>query len=201
MLKIKKNGQYITNIYSQSLNYLLSSSGTRYQTSLSNTSCKLWQFLFIYLNILYSKHPDSVISLISETYQLDEMTQKLIDLRLSVISAIQSLSDSRHPLYQPIWLNNIKYHSENWFFQNISSLDDLSSQIVLPNISIFPMVIGLNNLMEGGILHYFTLVVLEEKWYLNSAYGSDLVRSPQYTQLLDINRFNDFLSELSKKKK
>lgn len=197
--KIKNNGEYITNIYSQSLNYLLSSSSTRYQTTLSNTSCKLWQFLLIYLNILYSKNPDSVISLISDTYQLDEKSKKIIELRSSVTSDIQDLSHSDHPLYQPIWLNNIKYNSDNWSFQEISSLDDLSSQMDLPNISIFPMVIGLNNIMEGGILHYFTLVLLEKTWYLNSAYGSDLVKSPQYTQLLDINRFDDFLSELSSK--
>jgi hypothetical protein len=48
----------------------------------------------------------------------------------------------------------------------------------------------------GSILHFFTIIRVKDKYYLNSSYGSDYVCVPQYTQLLVLEEFNNFCIDL-----
>ena len=50
-----------------------------------------------------------------------------------------------------------------------------------------------------SIIHYFTIFKLNEKYYLNSSYGSNNVCVPQYTTRLNKSEFNNFCRALPKK--
>jgi hypothetical protein len=50
----------------------------------------------------------------------------------------------------------------------------------------------------GSIIHYFTIIKTgDEKYYLNSSYGSNNVRVPQYTTPLVVDEFINFVAALN----
>jgi hypothetical protein len=80
---------------------------------------------------------------------------------------------------------------------NINNLPLLDAEYIFNDSHIFSLCIYPEIQQKRTIGHYFTLIVKNDKYYINSSYGSEYVCIPQYTTEINAYEFNKFCISIS----
>jgi hypothetical protein len=158
-------------------------------------SCRGWQFVLCIIDQFQRRGFDmyGIIDAINgETiYDDGPMKEKYDTLVGQMSEMVNNISKDIHPeLY-------------NYVSRNDSSIvEEYNPEEMELSLGNNYMCVYVNNLNEfgnriGNVLHFFTIVKQENdqfeyNYYLNSAYGSNWVRAPQYTTPLDTDEFIQF---------
>ena len=177
---------------------------TTTKTKLSTSSCRVWQLLYIVLYQWFLVYPSQIIHLMSNPYQYP-LSKNQIDMIQYIKSTMEIIKDSPLNIAEIQTLHRVIFQNDNLgtigndeYFKNIyhiNDLDDILDQNRVSNYCLclnFQQILGQTSSI-GMIIHFFTLIRHGDQWYLNSSYGSDYVKVPQYTTPLDLNEFQLFL--------
>lgn len=162
---------------------------TRAQTEKSTSSCRMWQLIMCILDQL-ELHGYGVKELIdAHSLRLSESAKNMREYNM-MVSKISRVLDNipKNPL-----LNALIYANQT-----------VPGAIEMYDPETMPLANG-NNYMciyidgvSNSILHYFTIIqTADEKYYLNSSYGSDYVCVNQYTTFLPPDEFIRFVAGLN----
>jgi len=151
---------------------------TRNQKLRSTSSCRLWQFKFMLIYIYNKLTKNKILKNINS---IDIITDDLLYLCGLISETINS--KSKLNINDLILNNNIDYALP---IDNIIELKNPDN--------LYCMCIYSNN-----IIHFFTIFVIDDKYYINSSYSSEFVCVPQYTIRLNKSEFNSFCIGLPQK--
>ena len=162
---------------------------TRAQTRKSTSSCRMWQLIMCILDQL-ELHGYSVKELIaghslglSET---DEHMSKYNNMVEQISSVLDNVPKNR--------LLNALIYSNQTVPGAIEMYDPETMPLANGNNYMCIYIDGMSN----SILHYFTIIkTVDEKYYMNSSYGSDYVCVNQYTTFLPPDEFIRFVTGLN----
>ena len=186
---------------------------TTTKTKLSSTSCRMWQLLYIILYEWFSRDPIDMVILMTKTYQIpvDISQYEMINNVKTSIEIIKNneIKDKSIDILNRILFknDNLNTNGDDAIFQNIFNIDDFNHPVDKNGIYNYCLCLNFQQIPDGStsigkIVHFFTIVHKknneEDQWYLNSSYGSDYVKVPQYSTLLDIEEFQIFLDYINR---
>lgn len=164
------------------------------------SSCKFWQ---LKLNIL---------SLLDDSrYFNSDIYNYLVDDSILPLPLPENVSYKCNNISE-IYLNTVILKNTNFYkvIYNNNPISDALLQIdnidELPltdieyrygDCQVFSLCIYPELQQNGTICHFFTLITKDNRYYINSSYGSDYVCIPQYTTEINIDEFNQFCLAVS----
>ena len=156
---------------------------TRNQIIRSTSSCRIWQLKYCIITYFYNLFDLKIFE-----------DPKIITEICNIIHKFIETSNIENSILHQIIIYNRPIN-----LTQINSFDDL---LILKDYSprqAFYMCIFNQNIDLGSIIHFFTIIRINDDYYLNSSYGSDHVCVPQYTTILNIKEFNEFCNYLLEK--
>jgi hypothetical protein len=199
-----------TPIQSQKLKFIISAIDTRILTretlKRSTSSCKFWQLklnilclvdIYYFNNEIYYYLINDSIKPLSLPYVVSYDCNKIGNL----FSNTTKLENINKDFYDVIYINN-PISDVVLPINNINNIDELllladPDYYTYGNSQIFSLCIYPKTKGWGSINHFFTLIVKDDKYYINSSYGSDYVCIPQYTTEINSAEFNNFCRVIS----
>ena len=166
---------------------------TRKSIKISTSSCRNWQLTYAILCLYADSRKFNIYAdeIIFTTYDIQDF--KL--LYNKIIKRYYAFTfKNMTPFYQIVFgnINNIDY------IHKITGINDLIHNNDSPYTNHYMCIYikDMHNisLIPYGIIHYFTLIYIVslDRYYINTAWSSDILCSPQTTIELDIDEFNNF---------
>lgn len=160
---------------------------TKDQLIRSTSSCRMWQFKYMLLNVFDRLNNNIITKNIDRLIENPSIFIKICNIMDSFLSDI----NKKNILYQIIVYNrNLNIYPIN----DIIELENDGNEIQNYCMCIYNPEIDI-----GSIIHFFTIIRKKNIYYINSSYGSDNVCVPQYTKRLNKLEFNNFCKDLPNK--
>jgi hypothetical protein len=168
---------------------------TRLQVKKSSSGCKFWQLIIAMLLVIQTRYASSLIPILTS---IAPQKLHISNRNISTLSKnYGNIINICKGIYYNIQ-NNRNLNAFNKLFNNVIPITDPLLQDFtdsnLFKIGANYFCIYKNTHVERFIHHYFTIFIIDNQWWLTSAYGSDFVTVPAYTTLLDLQRFYDFVT-------
>ena len=158
----------IKEIFTRSLHEFREVRLTRSAVSKSDPSCRMWQLFLCLLNVLERKKPGTIFNLIS----IANKSNQLYPFQRDFTKLIQSISNDRTSLLHHLFIQT--QITEN--VKKIESIDELQQGFNYLGIC----VLHPTNSRYDVISHYFTIIRMENQFFIESAYGSEYIHTPPY---------------------
>jgi hypothetical protein len=172
-------------IYTESLNEFREVRVTRSAISRSEPSCRMWQLFLCLLNVLERKKQGTISHLIS----VANMSNQLYPFQRDFTKLIHSLSDNKNNILHSLFIQ--AKITEN--VKKIESVDELQQGFNYLGIC----VLHPRNSRYDVISHYFTIIRMGNQFFLDSAYGSEYIRTPPYLTEVSSDEIQMLITSLS----
>ena len=194
------NGSIIETKFELIINAIESRILTRGAHKRVTSSCKFWQ---LKLNIL---------SLLDDSrYFNSDIYNYLVDDSILPLPLPDNISYKCNNISE-IFLNTVLLKNTNFYkviynnnpisdallqIDNIDELPLTDIEYTYGDCQVFSLCIYPDLQQNGTICHFFTLITKDNRYYINSSYGSDYVCIPQYTTEISRDEFNQFCLAVS----
>lgn len=156
---------------------------TRSAVDRSDPSCRMWQLFLCLLNVLERKKPGTIMRLISvanKSNQLYPFLRDYIQLLRSIIANPNSL------------LNELFIQTH--ITENIIQIDTVND--LQQGFNYLGICIKYNNEKNNHISHYFTIVRMGNRFFVESAYGSEYIHTPPYLTEVSPDEIQELITSL-----
>jgi len=169
-------------------------------------SCRIWQLVYFVL-FYYNKYTQysfierlkSYIASYKDISLLKSGSEISKDFR-TISNILNFILDKRYanPLYTIVIDGKINKRTDT--LRELTSLADIQPYID-PSLQVNNFSCCLFSEIPEGMYkdvyilnHFFNIIYIDNVFYINSAYGSDFVKVPQYSTILSAEEFNNFCS-------
>ena len=174
---------------------------TRGAQKRATSSCKFWQ---LKLNLLCLLDDNQYFNNDIYQYLINNAIPELplpydVSYKCSTISDLfLNTANLRGTTLYKIVYNNTPIRDGLMPITSISQLPQNDSEYSYSNneTQVYSLCIYPDGEEPGNIFHFFTLISKDNKYYINSSYGSEYVCIPQYTTEIDVEIFNRFCQTL-----